>query len=118
MLYLGAIPSFGRARENSHIETSFDVELAKMDMKYLRSLLLGRETDEEELIEPPLANELGWEQVDSICGCRNEYERLFLLHPGQERGEDPGSRTGRPFLHPDYSRLDLVYPENGRGDHF
>ena len=50
---------------------------------------LGREVDEEDLVEAPLAQQLRRQARDVVGGGDDEHVGALLLQPGQERAEQP-----------------------------
>ncbi len=89
------------------------------DVPDLRTLQGVGQIDEEHLVEPSLAQELGRELGDIVRRRHDEHRLCLLLHPAQERAEDTGGgaavgaaarRTaGEAFL-------DLIDPQHARGD--
>ncbi len=87
-----------------------------MDREDLRSLGGGREIDEEDFVEAAAACELRRQVFHFVGGGGHEDGCPPFLQPCQEGAEDPSvSRIGAAATQP---FLDLVDPEDHRGDRF
>src|SRR5215472_9021001 len=81
-----------------------------MDLENVELFVVERQVNKEHLVEAPLANHLGWKQVDTVRGGGYEESTGLLLHPGEEESENPAllaAGIGGRDPH-----LDLVEPED------
>ncbi len=89
------------------------------DVPDLRSLQRFRQIDEEHLVEPSLAQELGRE-LGHVIGRGDHKHRLVLfLHPAQKRAEHAGRGAaigGAAGLAAREALLDFIDPQHARRD--
>src|SRR5205823_14356959 len=88
LLDLAAAESLGDLGQLSDVEAS-SVALAarQMDGPDLPPLGARRQVDEEDLVEAPLAQQLGWQRFDLVRRRYHEYRGRLLLQPGEHRSE-------------------------------
>src|SRR5205823_7233619 len=93
---------------------------AKVDGEDLLALTGRGQVHEEQLVEAAFAQQLRRQVADLVRGGDNEHRLLLLLEPGEERAEDAGAdpRVVRLDGRPGEPLLDLVDPEDGRGNRF
>src|SRR6185312_1205047 len=115
LLDLGPAEALGLPRQRLEVEALW-LLLAQPQMNR-EDLTAGRrvrQVDEEDLVEPALAQQLRRNRVDVVGGGDDEDGSLALLHPGEERAEQPppeaGVGLGRAARGEDL--LDLVDPQN------
>ena len=94
------------------------VALAEMHGENFLALLLRRQIEKENLVEPPFAQEFRRQRADVVRRRHHEAGGGFFLHPRQNRAENAGacatvqtSVMRQPFFH-------LVNPDDARRDGF
>ena len=87
-----------------------------MDLENLEAFVVERQVHEKHFVEAAFADHFGGQQVDAVGGGGDEQAAGFLLHPGEEEGED-AALLAAGFGGGD-AHLDLVEPEDGGGHVF
>ena len=94
------------------------VALAEMHGENFLALLLRRQIEKENLVEPPFAQEFRRQRADVVRRRHHKAGGGFFLHPRQNRAENAGACAAvqtavmrQPFFH-------LVNPDDARRDGF
>src|SRR5690606_13275551 len=76
----------------------------------------ARQVEEEDLVETALADELGRQRGDVICGRDDEYFRFLLRKPREKRAEQTPPSAAVAVARGD-ALPDFAHPEHARCEH-
>jgi hypothetical protein len=100
------------ARSKSFGSRRFFFQVDRQDL--LADLACGQ-VDEEDLVEAALPEQFGRQHVDPVGGGDDEHRITLLLHPREQRADDPrgGAAVGLVgAAHASEALLDLVDPQH------
>ena len=99
----------------------FALAAVEVDVEDFFALFEVRKIDEENFVEAAFAHEFRRELGDVVGGGHEEDRFGFVLHPGEEGGEDAGrgaAVVGARAAHSGEAFLEFVDPEDARGEGF